>query len=105
MVGCVCKLSGNHTCHPFVLKQRKEGRNKSDSQTGVAATIMQSLYRFFVVKKELLQKVKISVHHCPALTYGHEHCIITKKARCGIQEDGMSFLCRVAQGGAPIKKG
>lgn len=83
VVGCVRANYQEITLvTPFVLQQRKEGRNKSDGQIGVAATIMQSLCCFFIVKKELFQKVKLSVYHGPTLTYGHEHCIITKKARC-----------------------
>ncbi|KAI3369206.1 hypothetical protein L3Q82_007445 [Scortum barcoo] len=46
-----------------------------DRRIGAASTVMRSVYRTVVVKKELSRKVKLSIYrsiYVPTLTYGHE---------------------------------
>ncbi|KAK3540973.1 hypothetical protein QTP86_007687 [Hemibagrus guttatus] len=74
-----------------------EGR--MDREIGAAATVMRSMYRSVVVKKELSWKAKLSIYqsiYVPTLTYGHELWVMTEKVRSRIQATEMSFLCRVA---------
>ncbi|KAK3533231.1 hypothetical protein QTP70_013673 [Hemibagrus guttatus] len=53
-----------------------------DRRIGAAAAVMQSMYRSVVVKKELSQKVKLSIYqsiYVPTLTYGHELWVMTER--------------------------
>ncbi|KAK3534172.1 hypothetical protein QTP86_002515 [Hemibagrus guttatus] len=78
-----------------------EGRmeRETDRWIGAAAAVMQSMYWFVVVKKELSRKVKLSIYqsiYVPTLTYGHELWVMTERTRSRIQVAEMSFLHRVA---------
>ncbi|KAK3525020.1 hypothetical protein QTP86_013357 [Hemibagrus guttatus] len=70
-----------------------------DRRIGAAATLMRSMYRSVVVKKELSRKAKLSIYqsiYAPTLTYGHELWVMTERVRFRIQAAEMSFLRRVA---------
>ncbi|KAK3513978.1 hypothetical protein QTP70_000706 [Hemibagrus guttatus] len=70
-----------------------------DRRIGAAAAVMRSMYRSVVVKKELSQKVKLSIYqsiYVPTLTYGHELWVMTERVRSRIQAAEMSFLRTVA---------
>ncbi|KAI3366505.1 hypothetical protein L3Q82_000635 [Scortum barcoo] len=70
-----------------------------DRRIGAASTVMQSVYRTVVVKKELSQKANLSIYrsiYTPTLTYGHELWVMTERTRSQIQAAEMSFLRRVA---------
>ena len=52
-----------------------------------------------MVKRELNRKAKLSIYqsiYVPALTYGHELWVMTKRTRSRVQAAEMSFLRRVA---------
>ncbi|KAL1263714.1 hypothetical protein QQF64_006453, partial [Cirrhinus molitorella] len=75
-----------------------EGRmeREIDRRIGAAPPAMRSMYRSFVVKKEL--KAKLSIYqsiYVPTLTYGHELWVMTERTRSRIQAAEMSFLRRV----------
>ncbi|KAK3565413.1 hypothetical protein QTP86_008018 [Hemibagrus guttatus] len=70
-----------------------------DRRIGAAATVMRSMYRSVVVKKELNRKAKLSIYqsiYVATLTYGHELWVMTERVRSRIQAAEMSFLRRVA---------
>ncbi|KAK3528665.1 hypothetical protein QTP70_007204 [Hemibagrus guttatus] len=78
-----------------------EGRmdREIDRWIGAAATVMRSMYRSVVVKKELSRKAKFSIYqsiYVPTLTYGHELWVMNERVRSRIQVAEMSFLHRVA---------
>ncbi|KAK7889103.1 hypothetical protein WMY93_024663 [Mugilogobius chulae] len=77
-----------------------EGRMEREIDRRIgAASVMQSLYRTVVVKKELSRKAKLSIYrsiYVPTLTYGHELWVMTERTRSRIQAVEMSFLRRVA---------
>ncbi|MDG2633017.1 hypothetical protein P7M35_24665, partial [Vibrio parahaemolyticus] len=78
-----------------------EGRmeREIDRRIGAASAVMQALNRSVVVKRELSQKVKLSIYrsiYVPTLTYGHELWVVTERMRSRIQAAEMSFLRRVA---------
>ncbi|KAK3561342.1 hypothetical protein QTP86_030646 [Hemibagrus guttatus] len=78
-----------------------EGRmdREIDRRIGAAAAVMRSMYRFFVVKKELSRKAKLLIYqsiYVPTLNYGHELWVMTERVRSRIQAAEMSFLRRVA---------
>ena len=67
---------------------------------GAAATVMRSLYRSIMVKRELSRKAKLSIYqsiYVPTLTYGHELWVMTERIRSRIQAAEMSLLRRVAR--------
>ncbi len=62
-------------------------------------TVMWSMYRSVVVKKELSCKAELSIYrsiYVPTLTYGHELWVMTERTRSRIQAAEMSFLCKVS---------
>nr|XP_054599772.1 uncharacterized protein LOC129164266 [Nothobranchius furzeri] len=70
-----------------------------DRWIGAASAVMRVLYRSVMVKRELSQKVKLSIYrsiYVPTLTYGHELWVVTDRMRSRIQAAEMSFLRRVA---------
>uniref|UniRef100_A0A8C6MCM8 Reverse transcriptase domain-containing protein n=1 Tax=Nothobranchius furzeri TaxID=105023 RepID=A0A8C6MCM8_NOTFU len=70
-----------------------------DRRIGAASAVMRALYRSVVVKRELSQKVKLSIYqsiYFPTLTYGHELWVVTERMRSWIQAAKMSFLRRVS---------
>ncbi|XP_061642121.1 uncharacterized protein LOC133484062 [Phyllopteryx taeniolatus] len=72
---------------------------ESDRPIGAASTVMRTLYRSVVVKKELSRKAKLSIYwsiSVPTLTYGHELWVVTERKRSRIQAAEMSFLRRVS---------
>ncbi|KAK3528570.1 hypothetical protein QTP70_003744 [Hemibagrus guttatus] len=78
-----------------------EGRmdREIDRWIGAAESVMRSMYRSVVVKKELSRKAKLSIYlsiYIPTLTYGHELWVMTENIRSRIQSAKMSFLRRVA---------
>ncbi|KAK3568482.1 hypothetical protein QTP86_008239 [Hemibagrus guttatus] len=71
-----------------------EGRmdREIDRRIGAAATVMPSMYRSVVVKKELSRKAKLSIYqsiYVPTLTYGHELWVMTERMKLEI------FCCTV----------
>ncbi|CAN9506880.1 unnamed protein product [Ophioblennius macclurei] len=78
-----------------------EGRMEQevDRRIGAASTVMRTLNRSAVMKKELSRKAKLSICrsiYVPTLTYGHELWVMTERMRSRVQAAKMSFLCRVA---------
>ncbi|TWW77869.1 hypothetical protein D4764_12G0012590 [Takifugu flavidus] len=78
-----------------------EGRMEQeiDRWIGAASTVMRTLHRSVVVKRELSQKAKLSIYRSifvPTLTYGHELWVMTERTRLRVQATEMSFLRRVA---------
>ncbi|KAK3544435.1 hypothetical protein QTP86_012124 [Hemibagrus guttatus] len=78
-----------------------EGRmdREIDRRIGAAASVMRSMYRSVVVKKELSRKAKLLIYqsiYVPTLTYGHELWVMTERVRARIHATEMSFLRRVA---------
>ncbi|TWW57321.1 R2DM Retrovirus-related Pol polyprotein from type II retrotransposable element [Takifugu flavidus] len=70
-----------------------------DRRIGVASTVMRTLHRSVVVKRELSRKAKVSIYRSifvPTLTYGHELWVMTERTRSRVQAAEMSFLRRVA---------
>ena len=71
-----------------------------DRRIGAASAIMRALHRPpVVVKKELSQKVKLSIYwsiYVPILTYDHEVWVVTERTRSRIQAAKMGFLRRVS---------
>ncbi|XP_061892442.1 uncharacterized protein LOC133642332 [Entelurus aequoreus] len=70
-----------------------------DRRIGAASSVMRTLYRSVVVKKELSRKAKLSIYrsiYVPILTYGHELWVMTERTRSRVQAAEMSFLRRVA---------
>ncbi|TWW71616.1 hypothetical protein D4764_16G0001130 [Takifugu flavidus] len=70
-----------------------------DRRIGVASTVMRTLHRSVVVKRELSRKAKLSIYRSifvPTLTYGHELWVMTESTRSRVQAAEMSFLRRVA---------
>ncbi|TWW77398.1 R2DM Retrovirus-related Pol polyprotein from type II retrotransposable element [Takifugu flavidus] len=70
-----------------------------DRRIGVASTVMRTLHRSVVVKRELSRKAKLSIYRSifvPTLTYGHELWVMTERTRSRVQAAEMSFLRRVA---------
>ncbi|XP_061762964.1 retrovirus-related Pol polyprotein from type-2 retrotransposable element R2DM isoform X1 [Nerophis ophidion] len=70
-----------------------------DRRIGAASSVMRTLYRSVVVKKELSRKAKLSIYrsiYVPILTYGHELWVMTERIRSRVQAAEMSFLRRVA---------
>ncbi|XP_061894160.1 solute carrier family 25 member 55a isoform X1 [Entelurus aequoreus] len=77
-----------------------EGRvdREIDRRIGAASSVMRTLYRSVVVKKELSRKAKLSIYrsiYVPILTYGHELWVMTERTRSRVQAAQMSFLRRV----------
>ena len=69
-----------------------------DRRISAAAAVMRWLYRSVMEKRELSQKVKLSIYrsiYVPTLTYGHDLWVMTKRTRSRIQVAEMSFLHRV----------
>ncbi|TWW62402.1 hypothetical protein D4764_04G0010490 [Takifugu flavidus] len=78
-----------------------EGRmeREVDRRIGAASTVMRTLHRSVVVKRELSRKAKLSIYRSifvPTLTYGHELWVMTERTRSRVQAAEMSFLRRVA---------
>ncbi|TWW73664.1 Insulin receptor [Takifugu flavidus] len=78
-----------------------EGRMEQeiDRRIGAASTVMRTLHRSVVVKRELSRKAKLSIYRSifvPTLTYGHELWVMTERTRSRVQAAEMSFLRRVA---------
>ncbi|TWW68233.1 hypothetical protein D4764_19G0000310 [Takifugu flavidus] len=77
-----------------------EGRLEQEIDRRIAVSaVMRSLHRSIVVKRELSQKVKLSIYwsiFVPTLNYGHELWIMTERTRSRVQAAEMSFLRRVA---------
>ncbi|TWW69196.1 hypothetical protein D4764_18G0000020 [Takifugu flavidus] len=78
-----------------------EGRmeREIDRRIGAASTVMRTLHRSVVVKRELSRKAKLSIYRSifvPTLTYGHELWVMTERTRSRVQAAEMSFLRRVA---------
>ncbi|XP_061735811.1 si:dkey-100n23.5 isoform X4 [Nerophis ophidion] len=78
-----------------------EGRvdREIDRRIGAASSVMRTLYRSVVVKKELSRKAKLSIYrsiYVPILTYGHELWVMTERIRSRVQAAEISFLRRVA---------
>ena len=70
-----------------------------DRRIGAASAVMRALHQPVLVKKELSQKVKLSIYrsiYIPTLTYGHELWVVTERTRLRIQEAEMGFICRVS---------
>ncbi|TWW69735.1 hypothetical protein D4764_18G0005410 [Takifugu flavidus] len=70
-----------------------------DRRIGAASTVMRTLHRSVVVKRELSRKAKLSIYRSifvPTLTYGHELWVMTERTRSRVQAAEMSFLRRVA---------
>ena len=66
---------------------------------GSVPAVMQALHLPVVLKKELSQKVKLSIHwsiYFPTLTNGQELWVVTEKTRLGKQAVEMGSLCRVS---------
>ncbi|PWA27268.1 hypothetical protein CCH79_00018322 [Gambusia affinis] len=58
-----------------------------------------ALYQSVVVKRELSQKARLSIHrsiYVPTLIYGHELWVMTERTRSWIQAAEMGFLQRVS---------
>ncbi|TWW61054.1 hypothetical protein D4764_05G0011440 [Takifugu flavidus] len=83
-----------------VLFMSKEGMEQEiDRWIGVASTVMRTLHRSVVVKRELSRKAKLSIYRLifvPTLTYGHELWVMTKRTRSRVRAAEMTFLHRVA---------
>ncbi|KAK3559006.1 hypothetical protein QTP86_000109 [Hemibagrus guttatus] len=67
-----------------------EGRmdREIDRRIGAAATVMRSMYRSVVVKKELSRKAKFSIYqsiYVPTLTYGHELWVMNEREELGVE--------------------
>ncbi|KAK0138170.1 putative uncharacterized transposon-derived protein F52C9.6 [Merluccius polli] len=78
-----------------------EGRmeREIDRRIGAASAVMWTLHGSVVMKRELSRKAKLSIYQSvfvPALTYGHELWVVTKRTRSWVQTAEMSFLRRVA---------
>ncbi|TWW53877.1 R2DM Retrovirus-related Pol polyprotein from type II retrotransposable element [Takifugu flavidus] len=78
-----------------------EGRmeREIDRRIGAVSTVMRTLHRSVVVKRELSRKAKLSIYRSifvPTLTYGHELWVMTERTRSRVQAAEMSFLRRVA---------
>ncbi|TWW63631.1 hypothetical protein D4764_03G0006390 [Takifugu flavidus] len=79
-----------------------EGRMEQeiDRRIGAASAVMRTLHWSVVVKRELSQKVKLSIYQStfiPTLTYeGHDPKVMTERTRSRVQTAKMSFLRRVA---------
>ncbi|TWW73592.1 R2DM Retrovirus-related Pol polyprotein from type II retrotransposable element [Takifugu flavidus] len=74
-------------------------RREIDRRIVAASTIMRTLHRSVVVKRELSRKAKLSIYRSifvPTLTYGHELWVMTERTRSRVQAAEMSFLRRVA---------
>ena len=72
---------------------------ETDGRIGAASAVLRTLHRSIVVKKELSQKVKLSIYwsiYVPTLTYGHELWVVTERTRLRIQAAEMGFLRRVS---------
>ncbi|KAF7652090.1 hypothetical protein LDENG_00101950 [Lucifuga dentata] len=70
-----------------------------DRWIGAATEVLRMLYRTIVVKRELSQKVRLSICqsiYVPILTYGHELWVVTERTRLQIQVAEMRFLRRVS---------
>ena len=66
----------------FTSKGRME--REIDGRIGAASAVLRALHRPVVVKKELSQKVKLSIYwsiYIPILTYGHELWVGTERTR------------------------
>ncbi|XP_061769811.1 uncharacterized protein LOC133560842 [Nerophis ophidion] len=92
-------------CHLRVGKEVKyfgvlftsEGRvdREIDRRIGAPSSVMRTLYRSVVVKKELSRKAKLSIYrsiYVPILTYGHKLWVLTERTRSRVQKAEMSFL-------------
>ncbi|KAF7641692.1 hypothetical protein LDENG_00274630, partial [Lucifuga dentata] len=55
-----------------------------DRRIGAASEVLRTLYWTVMVKRELSQKVRLSIYqsiYVPILTYGHELWVVTERTR------------------------
>lgn len=60
-----------------------------DRRISAASSVMQSLYRAVMVKKELSQKAKLSIYqssNVPLIVNGHELWVLTTRTKLRIQQ-------------------
>lgn len=72
---------------------------EADKRIRVVATVMWTLHRSVVVKRELNHEVKHSIYcsiYIPTLNNAHEVWVVTERTRSQIQVAEMRFLARVA---------
>lgn len=97
--------------HPSLLLPTFYKKETDEEKTGmgivrwisVVSAVMQALYSPAVVKIELSQKVKHSIHrpiYIPTFIYGHKFWVVTERARPWIQAV-YSAWCP----GSPLKTG
>ena len=70
----------------FTSDRRRE--REIDRRIGAASAVVWTLYRSFVLKREMSQKTRLSVDRLifvPTLTYGHDLWVVTKRTRSRIQ--------------------